>query len=147
MSTDVCLQKIWKHFTLHWFCKSRKQYFTVRFAESGILLVQWNVAWKIRREHKKIFNWWEYTFHPYKIVPTTPQGNVVHYSSSAFPSYISGVHHFGWDFCECGRIEVVTFSIRGWCTLGMFLLPVFARLGHECQDRLSPCDGMHVCTD
>ena len=24
-------------------------------------------------------------------------------SSSVFPSYISGVHHFGWDFCACDR--------------------------------------------
>ena len=31
--------------------------------------------------------------------------------------------------------------------LGVFLLPAFTRLGHECQDLLSPCDGMHVCTD
>ena len=31
--------------------------------------------------------------------------------------------------------------------LGVFLFPVFVRLGHECQDLLSPCDGMHVCTD
>ena len=23
----------------------------------------------------------------------------------------------------------------------------FTRLGHECQDLLSPCDGMHVSTD
>ena len=29
----------------------------------------------------------------------------------------------------------------------MFLLPAFIRIGHECQDLLSPCDGMHVCTD
>ena len=27
------------------------------------------------------------------------------------------------------------------------MLPAFPRLGHECQDLLSPCDGMHVCTD
>ena len=27
-------------------------------------------------------------------------------SSSAFPSYISGVHHFGWDFCSCHRFSV-----------------------------------------
>ena len=27
-------------------------------------------------------------------------------SSSVFPSYISGVHHFGWDFCVCGRFLV-----------------------------------------
>ena len=37
-------------------------------------------------------------------------------------------------------IEVVTFRLRGWCMLGVFLLPAFTHLGHE-------CDGMHVCTD
>ena len=31
--------------------------------------------------------------------------------------------------------------------LGVFLLPAFARLGHECQDLLSLCNGMHVYTD
>ena len=31
--------------------------------------------------------------------------------------------------------------------LGVFLLPAFTRLGHERQDLLSSCDGMHVCTD
>ena len=31
--------------------------------------------------------------------------------------------------------------------LGVFLLPAFTRPGHECQDLLSPCDGMHVYTD
>ena len=31
--------------------------------------------------------------------------------------------------------------------LGVSLLPAFTRLGHECQDLLSPCDGKHVCTD
>ena len=44
-------------------------------------------------------------------------------------------------------IEVVTCHLRGWCKLGVFLLPVFTCLGHECQDLLSPCDGMHVYTD
>ena len=44
-------------------------------------------------------------------------------------------------------IEVVTFRLRGWCMLGVLLLPVFTRLGHECQDLLNPCDGMHMCTD
>ena len=29
----------------------------------------------------------------------------------------------------------------------VFLLPAFTRLGHECKDLLSPCDGMHVSTD
>ena len=31
--------------------------------------------------------------------------------------------------------------------LGVFLLPAFTRLGHDCQDLLSSCVGMHVCTD
>ena len=47
-------------------------------------------------------------------------------SSSAFHSYISGVHHFGWDFCVCDHffnptIEVVTFRLHGWCMLGVFV--------------------------
>ena len=44
-------------------------------------------------------------------------------------------------------IEVVTFHLRGWCMLGVFLLLAFTLLGHERQDFFSPCNGMHVCTD
>ena len=44
-------------------------------------------------------------------------------------------------------IEVVTFRLRAWCMLGVILLPAFIHLGHECQNLLSPCDGMHVCTE
>ena len=44
-------------------------------------------------------------------------------------------------------IEVVTFLLRGLCILGVFLLPAFTHLGHECQDLLSPCNGMHAYTD
>ena len=44
-------------------------------------------------------------------------------------------------------IKVVTFSLCGWCMLGVFVLPAFTHLGHERQDLLSPCDGRHVCTD
>ena len=51
-----------------------------------------------------------------------------------------------WPFFN-PTIEVVTFHLHGWCMLGVFLLPAFTHLGHECQDLLSPCDGMHVCTD
>ena len=56
-------------------------------------------------------------------------------------------------FCCCccccfnPTIEIVTFRLRGWCMLGVLLLPAFTRLGHECQDLLSPGDGIHVCTD
>ena len=70
----------------------------------------------------------------------------------AFPSYISGVHRFWvrflrmWPFFN-PTIKVVTFRLRGWCVLGVFLLPAFTHLRHECQDLLSPCDEMHVCTD
>ena len=31
--------------------------------------------------------------------------------------------------------------------LGVFLLLAFTRLGHKCQNLLSLCNGMHVCTD
>ena len=42
-------------------------------------------------------------------------------------------------------IEIVTFRLRGRCMLGVFLLPTFTRLGHDCQDLLSPCESMYVC--
>ena len=68
------------------------------------------------------------------------------------PALSLGFTTFGWDFCVCDRFfnptkQVVTFRLRGWCVLGVFLLPAFTRLGHERQDLLSPCDEMHVCTD
>ena len=44
-------------------------------------------------------------------------------------------------------IEVVTFHLHGWCMLGVFLVPAFTCLGHECQDLLNSWDGMHVFTD
>ena len=51
-----------------------------------------------------------------------------------------------WPFFN-PTIEVVTFFLCAWCMLGVFLLLAFTCLGHECQDLLSPCDGMHVCMD
>ena len=74
-------------------------------------------------------------------------------SLSFFFFYVpsSRVHHFWRDFCVCDclmvQLEVVTFLLHRYCMLGVLLLPAFTRLGHECQDRLSPCDGMHVFTD
>ena len=58
----------------------------------------------------------------------------------------------GSPFWVCDRvfnstIEVVTFRLRGWCMLDVFLLPALTGLGHEHQDLLRPCDGMHMCTD
>ena len=44
-------------------------------------------------------------------------------------------------------IEVVTFRLCGRYMLGEYLLPAFTHLGHECQDLLSPCDGMYVYAD
>ena len=68
----------------------------------------------------------------------------------AFPSYISGVHHFWMRFLRMcpffnPTIKVVTFRLRGWCVLGVFLLPAFTGLGHERQDLLSPCDMKCMC--
>ena len=68
------------------------------------------------------------------------------------PAISLGFTTSGWDFCVCDRffhpaIKVVTFRLRGWCVLGVFLLPAFTRLGHERQDLWSPCDDTHVCTD
>ena len=40
-------------------------------------------------------------------------------------------------------IDAVTFRLRGWCKLGVFLLPAFTRLGHGCQDLLSLYSGVH----
>ena len=63
------------------------------------------------------------------------------------------VHHSGREPLICDRfffnptIEVVTFRLRGLCLLGVLLFPTFTRLGHGCQDLLSPCDGMHMCID
>ena len=45
------------------------------------------------------------------------------------------------------NIEAVTSCLRAWCILGVFLLSAIYSLGHECQDLVSPCDGMHMCTD
>ena len=39
-----------------------------------------------------------------------------------------------WLFFFNPNIEVVTFHLCGWCVLGVFLLPAFTRLGHQCQD-------------
>ena len=79
-------------------------------------------------------------------------------SSSALPSYVSVVHHFGSDFCVCDRflfvclffnptVEIVTFRLCGRCMLSVLLLPAFTRLGHESQELWSLCDGVRVCTD
>ena len=95
-----------------------------------------------------------------------PAKDVHHLVFSFFcvPSYISMFTSLGEIFayvagfvlcCFCfvvvvffyPFIDVITFRLRGWCMLDVFLLPAFTRLGHEWQDRFSPCDWMHVCTD
>ena len=45
-------------------------------------------------------------------------------TSSVFPSYTSGVHHFWWQFLHMWpflnpTIKVVTFRLHGWCSLGV----------------------------
>ena len=72
-------------------------------------------------------------------------------SSSEFPAISLGLTTLGEIFAYVivfnPTTEEVTFRLCGWWMLGVFLLPAFARLGHECQDLLSPCDGRHACTD
>ena len=43
-------------------------------------------------------------------------------------------------------IGVIAFCLHGWCMLGVFFLPASTSLGHECEDLLSPCDGVYVCS-
>ena len=87
------------------------------------------------------------------LMPSVSRGQICfHFFFFCVFCNISGVHHFGRDFCVCDGFvhpttEKVTFRLRGWCMPGMFSLPAFTHLGQECQDLLSMCDGMHVCTD
>ena len=67
-------------------------------------------------------------------------------SSSAFPAIYLEFTIAGEMFAYV-TTEVVTFGLRGWCMLGVFLLPAFTYRGRECQDLLSPCDGMYACTE
>ena len=69
--------------------------------------------------------------------------------SSAFPAIYLGFNIF---FGICDRFlfslynhSDVTFRLRGWCVLGVFLLLAFIRLGQECQDLLCLLR-LHVCT-
>ena len=74
-------------------------------------------------------------------------------SSSVIPTVslgftiLGGIFAYVTVFLLSLTIEVVTFRFRGWCVLGVFLLPVFTRLEHECHDLLSPYDGIHTRTD
>ena len=76
---------------------------------------------------------------------------IVGSSSSVFPAISLGFTSYGEIFAYVTVfnpiIEVVTFRLRGWCMLGVFLLLAFTHLGHECEDLLKPSVEMHVCTD
>ena len=62
---------------------------------------------------------------------------------------LSQLYLWGSPFWVNPTIEAVTFHLRRWCMLGVFLLPVFTCLGHtgKCQDLLNPCDEIYVCTE
>ena len=83
----------------------------------------------------------------YTDTATTTYSHTQHHMNSSFLGSPFWVRFFWmWPFLN-PTIEVVTFHLRGWCMLGVLLLPASTGLGHECQDLLSLCDGMHVCTD
>ena len=74
-------------------------------------------------------------------------------SPSVFPALSLGFTFFGeifeyvTFFFYIHPYKVVMFCLNGWFMLGVFLLLAFIRLGYECQDLLSLCDGMYVCID
>ena len=76
---------------------------------------------------------------------------MIGFSSSGFPAISLGFTILGEISASVTifipTTEEVTFRLHEWCMLEVFLLLAFTHLGHECQDLLSPCDGMHVCTD
>ena len=79
-------------------------------------------------------------------------GSLSSSSSSTFPVISLGFTIFNEIFARVivffnPTMEVVTFRLRGWCMLGLILLPAFTRRGQGCQDLLSLCDGMHVRLD
>ena len=84
-----------------------------------------------------------------KICASISKGEKFHFkffNLSSHPPLVRFLREL-WPFLN-PTIEVVTFRLHGWCMLGVvFLLPAFTCLWHECQDLLSLCDGMHVCTD
>ena len=76
-------------------------------------------------------------------------------SSSVFPATSLGFTIFGEIFAYVAFFFFAFFlsNHRGshipssWMMHAGFLLPIFTCLGHECQDLLGLCNGMHVCTD
>ena len=65
-----------------------------------------------------------------------------HSSSSAFPPTSLGFISLGQTLAYMTGFFsnhcAVTFRLCGYCMLGVFLWPAFARLGHECLDLFSP---------
>ena len=61
-------------------------------------------------------------------------------SSSAFPSFVSGLHHFGWDFCVCDRFLIqslrLSHSIFVDDACWVCFFPAFTGLEHECQESM-----------
>ena len=68
--------------------------------------------------------------------------------SLSWVKFLCTVHNiFFFFFLFNLIIDVATFHLGMWYTLGVFLLLAFAYTGHGCQDCLSLCNGMHACTD
>ena len=66
-------------------------------------------------------------------------------SSSAFPARSFWFDIFAYVTVSLSSHRVSHICV--WCMLGVFLLLAFTNLGHECQNLLSLCSGMHVYTD
>ena len=86
-----------------------------------------------------------------KLQADSYHGRAISSCSSAFLAISLGFTILGEIFAYVTifhpTTEVATFCLCGWCMLGVLLLLAFTHLGHECQDLLSPCNGMLVRTD
>ena len=90
---------------------------------------------------------WEKLFHEdYSAsIILTMKSSVFQIRSLRFTNFdeISLCPNFFWYLIK----KVTTCRLLGWCMLGVFLLLASTPLGYQHEDLLSPCNGMHACTD
>ena len=111
---------------------------TLQWERIHCRVTEWLLQMEVRAEERSLWLVFLYDGEGICKEGNTVRNTSAHFSSSssAFPSYISGVQHFwGKIFAYVTgffnpTIKVVTFRLRGWCVLGVFLLPAFTRLGH-----------------
>ena len=69
---------------------------TQTLGQPVLALILWRQAPGTAATKEQVFFWWLVWFHRGK-------GDLIPFIFFYVPSYISGVHHFGWEFCLCDR--------------------------------------------